>query len=77
MAIEKRYGNKAENEAIINKVTKILNNTDYPTRKTIVIESEPESITTIRYNITELIVLTDTTKCSEGEFGEIRQKEDE
>ena len=69
MAIEKRYGNKAENEAIINKVAKILDNTDYPTRKTIVIESEPESIATIRYNITELIVPENKTevKCGEDE----------
>ena len=66
MAIEKRYSNATENEAIIEKVAKVLRNTDYPTRKTIIIESEPESITTIRYNITELIVPTDTTKCSEA-----------
>lgn len=34
----------------------MLNNTDYPTKKTIVIESDGETITTIRYNITEIIV---------------------
>ena len=77
MAIGKRYGNEAENEAIIEKVAKVLRNTDYPTRKKIIIESDAETITTIKYEITELIVPTDTTKCSEGEFGEIRQKEDE
>lgn len=67
MAIEKRYGNEAENEAIIKKVASVLNNTDYPTHKTIVIESSGETITTIRYNITELIVPDSDMKCSEGE----------
>lgn len=65
MAIEKRYGNEAENEAIISKVAKILHNTDYPTRKKIIVESDPESIATIKYEITELIVPT-VLKC-EGE----------
>ena len=56
MAIQKRYCNEAENKAIIEKVAKVLNSTDYPTRKTIVIESDGETLTTIRYNITEVIV---------------------
>lgn len=56
MAIKKRYCNEAENKAIIEKVEKVLKGTDYPTKKTIVIEADGESITTIRYNITELIV---------------------
>ena len=67
MAIEKRYCNATENEAIIEKVAKVLRNTDYPTRKRIVIEGDGEMIPTIRYEITELIVPTDTTKCSEDE----------
>lgn len=56
MTIQKTYYNEAENKAIIEKVAKVLNNTDYPTKKTIVIESDGETITTIRYNITEIIV---------------------
>lgn len=56
MAIKKRYCNEAENKAIIEKVAKVLKGTDYPTKKTIVIEADGESITTIRYNITEIIV---------------------
>lgn len=50
------YSNETENKAIIEKVAKVLKGTDYPTKKTIVIESDGESITTIRYNITEVIV---------------------
>lgn len=56
MAIKKRYCNETENKAIIEKVAKVLKSTDYPTKKTIVIEADGESITTIRYNITEIIV---------------------
>lgn len=56
MAIKERYCNEAENKAIIEKVAKVLKGTDYPTKKTIVIEADGESITTIRYNITEIIV---------------------
>ena len=56
MAIKKIYCNEAENKAIIEKVAKVLNSTDYPTKKTIIIESDGETITTIRYNITEVIV---------------------
>ena len=70
MAIQKRHSNEAENEAIINKVAKVLNNTDYPTKKTIVIESALDEVTTIRYNITELIMPKDdmATECREGDF---------
>lgn len=56
MAIQKRYCNEAENKAIIEKVAKVLNSTDYPTHKTIIIESSGDTMTTIRYNITEVIV---------------------
>lgn len=56
MAIKERYCNETENKAIIEKVAKVLKGTDYPTKKTIVIEADGESITTIRYNITEIIV---------------------
>ena len=64
MAIEKRYRNETENEAIIEKVAKVLRNTDYPTRKRIVIEGDGEMIPTIRYEITELIVPTEL-KCED------------
>ena len=71
MAIQKRYCNEAENKAIIEKVAKVLNNTDYPTKKTIVIEADAETITTIRYNITELIVpesdFATETKCERAD----------
>ena len=50
------YSNETENKAIIEKVAKVLKSTSYPTKKTIVIEADGESIPTIRYNITELIV---------------------
>ena len=56
MAIKERYCNETENKAIIEKVAKVLKSTDYPTKKTIVIEADGESITKIRYNITEIIV---------------------
>lgn len=56
MAIKERYCNETENKAIIEKVAKVLKSTDYPTKKTIIIEADGESITTIRYNITEIIV---------------------
>ena len=69
MAIEKRYCNETENEAIISKVAKMLHNTDYPIRKRIVIESDAETITTIRYEITELIVPTEP-KCEDTEKNE-------
>ena len=62
MAIKKRYCNEAENKAIIEKVAKVLNSTDYPTHKTIIIEASGDTMTTIRYNITEIIVPEDTAE---------------
>lgn len=62
MTIKKRYCNEAENKAIIEKVAKVLNNTDYPTHKTIIIEASGDTMTTIRYNITEIIVPEDTAE---------------
>ena len=62
MAIQKRYCNEAENKAIIEKVAKVLNSTDYPTHKTIIIEASGDTMTTIRYNITEVIVPEDTAE---------------
>ena len=67
MAIQKRYSNEAENKAIIEKVAKVLNNTDYPTKKTIVIESAFDEVTTIRYNITEVIMPESDLETVKGE----------
>lgn len=67
MAIQKKYSNEAENKAIIEKVAKVLNSTDYPTKKTIVIESAFDEVTTIRYNITEVIMPESDLETVKGE----------
>lgn len=67
MAIKKRYCNEAENKAIIEKVAKVLNNTDYPTHKAIIIEASGDTMATIRYNITEVIMPGSDLETVKGE----------
>lgn len=57
--------NKDKNKAIVNKIEKILNNTDYVDSARIVIEDARDEVVTIQYSIKEFIT-PETAKDKEG-----------
>lgn len=58
-------GNKDKNKAIVNKIEKILNSTDYVDSARIVIEDARGEVATIQYSIKEFIT-PETVKDKEG-----------
>lgn len=58
-------GNKDKNKAIVNKIEKILNSTDYVDSARIVIEDARGEVVTIQYSIKEFIT-PETAKDKEG-----------
>jgi len=57
--------NKDKNKAIVNKIEKILNNTDYVDSARIVIDDARDEVVTIQYSIKEFIT-PETAKDKEG-----------
>lgn len=57
--------NKDKNKAIVNKIEKILNSTDYVDSARIVIEDARGEVVTIQYSIKEFIT-PETAKDKEG-----------